>query len=525
MKKVNIKKMIILLSFLVGVHSASGTNKDSLPTLETKIKTIAIFKNGLGFFIREGRVLPQNGWAITKWVPNSALGSLWISSLNKNTQIEEVIALKEEIKSENESSSLEELLKANIDKKVLITFGDKLIEGTVKSVLERPAESTKIALIESRDGITAINLYSISKIDFPKNISTKSPIKEKAKRFKFKMSNPSDEAALNISYLQKGITWVPGYLIDIKDPAKAVFTMQAVLVNDIEDLENVEAFFVVGYPNFTYSNTLSPMALEENITQFISSLSTGGRRASDYNMSNIVRQSVVSYDEYNRTESEMDYPTEIKGLSGEAEEDLFLYQKKEVSLRKGERAYYPIFSAKVDYKHLYEWDIPATMTTDPKTKEQVWHSIKINNSTNYPWTTAPAFVVSELKPIAQNNIDYTPKGSKANLKLTIATDVKTDRKESEIERKRNVELYNHNYDLVTVKGDIYVKNYKNKDITMEIKKNLTGEVLEVSHDGKTKKIAEGLKGVNFNSIISWEIPVKAGEELNITYKYKVYQGN
>jgi ribosomal protein S1 len=106
--------------------------------------------------------------------------------------------------------------------------------------------------------------------------------------------------------------------------------------------------------------------------------------------------------------------------------------------------------------------------------------------------------------------------------LTIATDVKHDRHEFEIDRQRDVKIYNNNYDLVTVKGELSIKNHKNKEITMEIKKRLTGEVTEASHNGKIDKVAEGLRGVNQNSSISWEIPLKAGEEINVTYKYKVY---
>jgi len=45
--------------------------------------------------------------------------------------------------------------------------------------------------------------------------------------------------------------------------------MKATLINDAEDLENVDFFFVVGYPNFLYADVLSPMALQESITQFI----------------------------------------------------------------------------------------------------------------------------------------------------------------------------------------------------------------------------------------------------------------
>jgi hypothetical protein len=146
----------------------------------------------------------------------------------------------------------------------------------------------------------------------------------------------------------------------------------------------------------------------------------------------------------------------------------------------------------------------------------------LSNSTKYPWTTAPAFVVSEWKPLAQDTINYTPKNAKTNLKLTVATDVKHDRHEFEMDRQRDVKIYNNNYDLVTVKGELSIKNHKNNEITMEIKKRLTGEVTEASHNGKIDKVAEGLRGVNQNSSISWEIPLKAGEEINVTYKYKVY---
>lgn len=134
----------------------------------------------------------------------------------------------------------------------------------------------------------------------------------------------------------------------------------------------------------------------------------------------------------------------------------------------------------------------------------------------------PTFIISSWKPLAQDIINYTPKGTKTDLKLTVATDIKTDRHEYEIDRQRQVRLYNDSYDLVTIKGDLYIRNCKTKDVTMEIKKGLTGEIIEVSHKGKTEKTAEGLKGVNYNSFISWEIPLKAGEESNITYKYKVY---
>ena len=532
----------------------AGSAKDSsLPVLNTKAKNIAVFKNGLGFFMREGTVRLSDGWAVTENVPNASLGSLWIGSFDKDTILEEVIGFKEDVQRPFEAITIEELLASNIGKKVKVTYGDKIIEGSIKSVPdardpEKGAEaridstraaydprlqpkSAAIVILGTEEGEVVLNKGNISKVEFPKGFSTSYLSKEKAKRIRFKVAGLRKEARLGLSYLQKGVNWVPSYLINLEDPKKARITMKATLINDAEDLENVDFFFVVGYPNFLYADVLSPMALEESITQFIQTLGREGRREDTGGMMAITRQRADFRE--SGTLSNLDYGYEtIKGLPGAAEEDLFLYHKEKITIKRGERAYYPIFFDEVDYKHIYEWEIPDTINVDPrgyqrseqqkKEKEQVWHSVKLSNSTKYPWTTAPAFVVSGWKPLAQDTMNYTPKNAKTNVKLTVATDVKHERHEYEIDRQRDVRVYNNNYDLVTVKGELSIKNHKNKEITIEIKKTLTGEVTEVSHKAKIEKVAEGLRGVNQNSFISWEIPLKAGEEMNVTYKYKVY---
>ena len=536
-----------LLGMVLSAFSmAAGDRENPLPVLKTKPRTLAIFKNGLGFFIREGEVELQDKWAVTEYVPQASLGSLWIGSLDKDTQIEEVIGFLQDVQSETEAVTLQELLRANIGKKVKVTAQNQVIEGVIKSVPEKRAMYHQIpqqrvqpppgaiVIISTKDGEIAVNKNAVLKIEFPSSYSTQILSQGKEKRLKFRLSTPKKKARLSLSYLQKGISWIPSYLVNIEDPKKARITMKATLINDVEDLENVDAFFVVGYPNFMYADVLSPMALDQALNQFIAGLEAGARSRDEYSrLTNIMRQSMPAAFAEEARELPVDYGyAAMKGVPGASEEDLFLYHKKGIRLMKGERAYYHIFSQEVEYKHIYEWNVPDTLNVDPRgyqrsgqqqqDQEQVWHSIKLKNSTDYPWTTAPALTVSGWKPLAQDTINYTPKTTKTNLKLTVATDIKTNRHEYEIERQRDVRLYRSSYDLVTVKGELYIHNAKSKDVTMEIKKKVTGEVLEVSHDGKIDKVAEGLRGVNFNSFISWEIPVKAGEEVEVTYTYKVY---
>ena len=58
-------------------------------------------------------------------------------------------------------------------------------------------------------------------------------------------------------------------MISLTDDKTAQITMQAVVMDDAEDLNNADVFFVVGVPNFVYSETPSPMSLQQNLLSFM----------------------------------------------------------------------------------------------------------------------------------------------------------------------------------------------------------------------------------------------------------------
>src|SRR3989304_5134295 len=103
--------LLILSSAVFLFNPVAGPAKDSsLPVLNTKAKNIAVFKNGLGFFMREGTVRLNDGWAVTEYVPNASLGSLWISSLDKDSILEEGIGFKEGVQRSFEAIANEGVL-------------------------------------------------------------------------------------------------------------------------------------------------------------------------------------------------------------------------------------------------------------------------------------------------------------------------------------------------------------------------------------------------------------------------------
>lgn len=506
----------------------------SLGAEPTKLdpRMVAVFKNGLGFFVRTGEASLTDGWAWTDFVPQATLGTFWMSTPAAGAWVDEVVAYTEESEKSVDVQQFEDLLRANVGRQVRITRNvePRTIEGELAFV---PEGGLTFVQVKTRLGeMMAFPAYQIVDIVVGGDMQIKKTQKETQKRIRFRVQKAPAKAPVTMAYLSKGITWMPSYLVNIEDPKRARITFQAMLVNDVEDLENVEFLFVVGYPNFQFSDTVSPIALQQQVGDLVRGISLD-RPRDDY-LANIMTQSVGRYDGSPRAAIppvDAGYSSAIE-TPGQSEEDLFLYSKTNVTLKKGQRAAYTVFSDLVDYEHIYEWAVDDQSGVDTggyrrderqdgKLRDAVWHCLRLNNSTDYPWTTAPAFTVSGEKPIAQDTINYTSRTAKSSLKLTVATDVSADKREDEIDRKHEVVINRSRFDEVTVQGELSVTNYKSEPVKMSITKNLTGEVLK-SGEGKVRKLAVGLASANPRSLIEWEIELAAGKTVKLAYEYKVY---
>ena len=522
---------LLIGGLLLSSPAVSLADETPMPVLETKTETVAVFKNGLGFFTRQGETLfDKDGWAVAEHVPDASLGTFWLSVKG----LEELIALREEREKEIEitAGSMEELLEANNGREVVMTLDGKTLSGKIRLLDEnRPVSAI---ILETAEGKVALRTTQIEEIRFLQPLLNEAVRtgKETIKMLKLRIagSEAGKEELVSLSYLQKGIGWTPSYIVDISDPEKAKIAMKALLINDVEDIEETDIYFVVGHPNFMYSDIFSPISLNESIRQFFTALTRGGAQMPGGILSNIATQRVSSDLAFASPGREIfDFSTTTE-TPGAFEEDLFLYQKEGVSLKKGERASYYIFSGEVDYKHTYRLDIPNTLNVDVTGRRQseirvepiVWHSLQLTNSTSYPWTTAPALVVSGNRPLAQDTLYYTSKGNDTNLKITAATDIRADYREFEDARQRDVQIRHDRYDLVTVRGEIPLKNYKNKNVDMDIRKSIIGEVIEAGYDAEITMVAEGITGVNPSSSVRWQILLEAGEEITVYYNYKVY---
>lgn len=521
--------------------------------LTSKPVSVSLFKNGIGFFERQAEVSLTDGWAIMRDLPEATLGSFWVAPAAPDTIVEELIASREHSAQQLHAITLEEFLKANVGKRIeCLAHGEK-ISGTLLSVPEdrspeslpeftsyyrsRPpppkSQLAQLVTLRTRDGIVALRKDAIQMLTIRGDTSDVFTRTELQNVLKLHVRSSDPPARITLSYLQGGISWVPSYAVQLLDDTKAKITMKAVVINDVEDLEDVDVYFVTGFPHFLFSGITFPLSPAQSLDFFIRSLlEERERRFGRAGGRALVTQQVL----YNISSLEGLGPSpgvSPQDLAGTFQEDLFYYARKHLSLKKGERGYYTVFSETVPYSHLYEWDIPDTLKREPtssrsqdeipKEMEAVWHSIKLKNTTQFPWTTAAAITLQQNYPLGQDMISYTSVGAESNLKITLATDVKARKKEYEINRiRKEASIFGGYYDLVTVKGELKVTNYKSKDVTLKITKHLSGEVLDTSPNGTVNIVAEGLKAVNPNCVITWELQLKPKEEQEISYTYQVY---
>jgi hypothetical protein len=546
-----ISRRFVLVACTCFVWSLAAHSGEA-PEPELKTAAVAAFKNGLAFVVKQGDVRLDGGVGNLTSVPNATLGSLWIAPNDAGASLDELVAHHDKIVRQQSLTALTDVLLANAGKVVtVVDNSQKEYSGEIvgfrqseKSVTEsvntagdravpQPRPVPEFLLLKSDGKLLALYFHNIARVILPENPILQQAQEEERKALRFKIKGATGHANLTMGYLEHGLGWTPSYLVSLQEDKTALITMQAVLVNDAEDLKDTEFFFVVGVPNFAYANIPSPMALQQSLLEFMQAASR--KDESDLRYSNALmaqRTSGIAYE----AAAAPSFTSTSEELQGVQEEDLFLYSRKSVTLAKGERATYNVFSDTVSCQHIYEWNVEdqprvdgfgnaqnINSASDRGAKDNVWHSLRLKNTTKFPWTSAPTMVISGTRPLSQDTVPYTPKSASSNLKLTVATDIRASHEENEVERQKETQRRrNYNYDQVTVEGKLTIKNYKGKDVRLSITDKVRGTVESQSDAGKADKLAEAIAVDNPLTRMTWEVILKAGEERVIKYRYKVW---
>lgn len=502
----------------IGVQAAKAAEEAVNPHLwKTRVTSVTVFKNGLGFFMRQGEVGLKDGWCVSGAVPPAAFGTLAIFSHSPNETVDIVGSGPGEIvefdgkDAPSDLTSKRTRLEACKYLTVQLTYSrdgkDYTAAGKMVSV------GPEYVVLNTDSGSAAVLLDGVKKmqvLEHPLRVHV-APDTGRA---------PA-KTTLGMAYLRKGITWIPEYTLKLIDDSTAELTLRGTIVNEAEDLIHTDVNFVVGVPNFLHTEQLAPIAVGQVIRTIGTAVAPPGLSNQIMQRANIAAD--AKFDEsYAIREEAVQAGVSVTGVAGNLPQwegagssDYTVYTRKDLTIRCGEKMIVTLFTKRIKYGHLYRWSPP----------EEVRHFLVLQNETDSAWTTGPCLALSESNALSEDLLKYTPKGGKAEFPVTAAVNISHEQKETETDRKLKAYSPNNNnsfFDLVTVTGTLELKNYGQQTADLTVLIPVRGKPIEVSDDGKIRVDTENLKLTERSATIEWKVKVNAGRTKILTYSYERY---
>ncbi|MDQ2985367.1 MAG: DUF4139 domain-containing protein [Armatimonadota bacterium] len=499
---------MVLTAFIVGAALAPAP-------LQLAVSSASLFKNGYAVVVREAP-LRGNGEYVIEDMPQAVLGTMWITA-TPGTKISSVIVTNQETTTENPAQTLDEILRANVGRVLRLHAGGQVLHGKLLSA------DGQVLVIQEAEGTRVIIKQNVHEIAADGDIIWKTKATSVKPVMKLNLT-AAQNAKLYVVSLERGLTWMPGYSIDISNERKLELISKATILNDLADLPGIEVRLITGFPNVPFIGYWDPLTSKQSVDQFVNGLMQMGTpdQMRDRGIGFANQMSAPA------GAGGFDEAFNISPLPGLSAEDLFFYRLPKIEMKKGDRGYFILLAMESDYSHVYEWDIPDKVNSGRYAQEvekpgDVWHSLKFKNNSKQPLTTGPATIFKDGEILGQDSLLYTSIGADALVKMSKALDVRAEDYEEEIERQVLEQPVRGSwYDVVTLRGTLSVLNRKSETVDLKITKEITGELVTAEGTPKTRTITRGLRAVNPRQRLEWSVPLKAGEGKTITYTYKVH---
>ena len=545
------------------------------------IKEVTVFKDGHAFVVHQGRVpVDATGHVVLDRLPTPLLGTFWPYSADREVKLSAVTASRRPVRGQQTAIDLRGLMEANPGATVdLVDLDGKSISGRIRGLPSRPVEELLaldtvpdhdlvpakggVVLLETDQGVLALPLERVRSVSFKGSPASRYPSETFRNLltldFAWPEAGPRREIEVGMAYVQQGLRWIPSYKVTIDGTGKARVQLQGTLVNELADLDDVTANLVVGVPTFAFSGTVDPMALQQRMAQlgeyFERSSVTGSA------LSNAVLSQVTDREQARARleEGRRDQPSEAgpEVDRAEADQDLYVFTVKRVTLKKGERMVLPVAEYELGYRDVYVLDLPFAPPMEVRAnandaQQQLArllgaphfvHVLRLTNSGHEPLTTAPALISSGERVLGQGMMSYTAPGADCDLGLTTAVDIKVAKSDKESGRVPNaLTLDGSSYLRVDLNGSIAITNRRDQPVDIEVKRSILGHAGAVGQAGKAEMVNAYEEGgavaqpiwwgwygwpgwwgaVNGVGQFAWKARVEPGKKLTLTYKWHYF---
>lgn len=501
--------LIALLLAPVAISSAQDDADPAATPVKAEVREVAIFKDGHAFVVAEAMGPPKSGWVVTLDVPEAILGTLWVFSGNPKAKVEAVRAGFEVVEEKKPCLTLIDSIEAALGQEVVLTLNDaggtpRTLEGTIadlpKIAPERatagdPADFVpgEVLHVKTPSGLEIVRKANVLSIKCKKEFPIEKTTRTVRRRILVKTAvepGVADPVPLRFMYVQKGLRWIPEYRVDLLADKKARIALQATVVNDLADLKDVNVSLVVGIPNFMMKDTLSPLALREAAARVAQGLRYDNRFDS-----NAISTQIASYSEP-RPAPAPDASMDIMAKGSSADE-YFLYARPHMTVKKGERASYPLFEGTFAYEDAYTLTVaprPPRFIAMDRSEElrhallspKVMHGLRLRNAGTVPWTTGPALILRDGRALSQDMLRFTPVGGQVVLPMAELADVAVRTHDVEQNRTVNVRIDGYDHTQVFMRGTLCLVSHRKEPLPVEIERIFFGQVEKVQNGGTSE---------------------------------------
>jgi hypothetical protein len=510
------------------------------------VKEITVFKDGHAFVLHEGKLpTDPSGNVPMDYLPTPVIGTFWPYSADRNVRLTAVTASQRRVLVERTALSLRELLEANPGASISVVEEKASYDAQIVGIPARTSQELEatnppntgealpvkgdVILLKTGKGVSVIPVARIQTVTF------KGPYKRTLSQEEFRNlltlklewpgGRPAKTADVGMMYLQKGVRWIPGYRVTLDGKGQAGVKLQATLLNEMVDLNDVTANLVIGVPSFAFKETPDPISLQQTFGPLSQYFQTDSR--TQYAFSNAVMTQAAGragermggMGAGGEGARPLDLGPEVGG--SEKAEDLFVFTVKHVTLKKGQRMVLPIAEFTLPYRDVFTVEIPfappAQLRGNISNEQQAelarllnapraQHKIRLTNKSLYPLTTAPALLLSGDRALAQGMMTYTAVGADTDLSLTTAGDIRVKKTEKETGRTPNaMQWQGSQFARIDMTGTITLTNFRTQAADVEVTRYVLGHVDKADHDGKAEmaSIFEGEGYAPSGSYPSW----------------------
>jgi hypothetical protein len=469
---------------------------------------------------------------------------------------------------ERACASYFQLLAANHGRRVVVeTHDGARLEGTVHRVLAEEGERVSdvdssalhqvlrlksctrtvqgsLVVLRTDDGDVVLSADHIRRVTVPERATLSCPrsvrteLSRKALTLRFEQPRVHREVLL--MYFTPGLRWIPTYRVELAaedgDTKRARVSLQAEILNQLEDIDSAVVDLVVGVPSFRFREVISPLSLEETMRNALEQAAPQLMgRLSGSQLSNAL---------FTQRAGEWRPETPAQAAAGGAaspssqldaggEHDLFVHHLGTLTLAFGHRAAVPLVEMTVPYRDIYTWDLAVTRGGSPfapgsqglsplaLSENRVWHQVELENTSDVPWTTGAVLLMTGTLPLGQELLTYTPRGGTARVPVTVAMDLRGTFSEEEVAREAEALRWaGSSYARIHTRGRLELKSHKAQPVEVEITCELPGRVTEASHDGAVVLSAyrssdwttsPGDAAANNHSTVRWRLSLQPGE--------------